>query len=87
MPGVAAVLPPAIDAHRGLRCLGVRGPLDFSDIGILAGLTQPLAETGVSVFVVSTYDTDYLLVASDSLDRAARVLTDSGHVIHGWESG
>ncbi len=81
-----AVLPASIDAHRGLRCLAVRGPLDFSDIGILASLTQTLAAIDVSVFVVSTYDTDYLLVASARLDAAARALTDSGHVVHGCET-
>ena len=76
-----SLLPPSLEAERGLRCLGVQGPLQFSEIGILASLTGVLAETEISVFSISTYDTDYLLLADKDLDRAVRALTDAGHVI------
>ena len=46
----------------GWRVLMVEGPLDFSLTGVLASLTGPLAREGISVFALSTYDTDYLLV-------------------------
>ncbi|HSN87420.1 MAG TPA: ACT domain-containing protein [Thermoanaerobaculia bacterium] len=68
-------------AERGWRCLEVKGPLDFSLTGILASLATPLAEAGVSLFAVSTYDTDYVLVREESLDRAIRALRDAGHQV------
>ena len=49
--------------------------------GVLAGLTAPLAAAGISIFAISTYDTDYLLVREDDLGRAVRALRDAGHSI------
>ena len=68
-------------AERGYRGLAVRGPLDFSLVGIVAALATPLAAAGVSIFVVSTYDTDYLFVRDADLARAADVLRAAGHTI------
>ena len=65
--------------ERGFRCLGVRGPLDFSLTGILASLAAPLAEAGISIFALSTFDTDYLLVRATDLDRALDALRAAGH--------
>jgi hypothetical protein len=72
--------PAAWKAARGWRCLKVRGPLDFSLTGILSSLASPLAEAGISIFAISTYDSDYVLVREKDLDRAREVLTESGHV-------
>ena len=66
-------------AERGWCCLAVEGPLDFSLVGIMASLSAPLAEAGVSLFAVSTYDTDYVLVREESLERAIGALRDAGH--------
>ncbi len=55
-------VPPDVQAQRGYRGLAVRGPLDFSLVGIMATLAGVLAAASVSIFVVSTYDTDYLFV-------------------------
>lgn len=55
-------------------CLQVEGPLDFSLTGILARLTAPLAQHSISIFAMSSYDTDYLLVKHDKIDQAIRVL-------------
>jgi hypothetical protein len=63
----------------GWRCMRVAGTLDFSLVGVLASLAAPLAAAGVSIFAVSTYDTDYLLVRADDLDRAADALHAAGH--------
>lgn len=63
----------------GFRALEVAGPLDFSLVGVLASLAAPLAEAGVSLFAVSTFDTDYLLVREEDLPRAAAALTAAGH--------
>jgi hypothetical protein len=63
------------------RMFAVRGPLDLTLVGVLASLTAPLADAAVSIFAVSTYDTDYLLVHAGDLDRAIDALTRVGHVV------
>ncbi len=67
----------------GWRCLKVAGPLDFSLVGILASLAVPLAEAGVSIFAISTFDTDYLLVPASDLARAVAELKVRGHRVAG----
>ena len=64
------------------RALEVAGPLDFSMVGVMAALTAPLADVEVSVFVVSTYDTDYVLVHAAALERAVEALRAAGHTVH-----
>src|SRR5512139_2864505 len=68
-------------AERGWRCLRVAGPLGFGMTGILASLAGPLASSGVSIFVVSTYDTDYLMVQERDLDRGTDALSRAGHTV------
>jgi hypothetical protein len=68
-------------AERGWRCLQVAGPLDFSLTGVLASLASCLAEAKVSIFAISTYDTDYLLVQAEDLETAIRALRAAGHEI------
>jgi hypothetical protein len=68
-------------AEKGWRCFKVLGPLDFSLTGILASLSTPLAEAGISIFALSTYDTDYLLVRDEDLAEARNILSESGHVV------
>lgn len=63
------------------RCIKVEGPLDFSLTGILSSLISPLAEAKISIFAISTYDTDYLLVKSETLDQTVRVLSEQGHSV------
>lgn len=65
----------------GWRALRVAGTLDFSLTGILASLATPLAKVGVSIFAVSTFDTDYLLVPETELEQALAVLRAAGHEI------
>lgn len=74
-------VPDGVPCERGLRCLRVRGPLDFSETGVLSSLAPPLARAGISIFVVSTYDTDTILVKEDLLGAAQRVLAAEGHSI------
>lgn len=73
--------PPHARCERGWACLKVEGPLDFSLTGVLASLAQPLAEARLSLFAMSTYDTDYLLVKQHDLEKAVAVLTQSGHLV------
>ena len=56
-----------------------QGPLEFGLTGVMASLVSPLASNQISVFPVSTFDTDYLLVSSSSVSRAVIVLKDAGH--------
>jgi hypothetical protein len=74
-------VPKNAKCEKGWRCLKVNGPLDFSCVGVLASLSMPLAKAGVSIFAVSTYDTDYLLVKEKDLERAICVLSHEGHII------
>jgi uncharacterized protein len=66
----------------GWRALKVHGPFAFSEIGVVSALTMPFAEAKIGVFIISTFDTDYLLVAGAHLDAAIRVLEQAGHTIH-----
>lgn len=74
-------VPHAIQSERNWRCLKVDGPLDFALTGILASLSGLLADAKISLFAVSTFDTDYLLVKSESLTAAIQVLRQGGHQI------
>ncbi len=78
-----ASLPDSVEAERGYRRLAVRGPLAFAETGILAALCIPLAAAGVPLFVLSTHDTDHLLVPEAALPAAAAALRGAGHGVHG----
>ena len=66
------------DGWRGFRVCGV---LDFSLVGILAQISGILAEQGISIFAVSTYNTDYIFSKADVFDRAIEALADAGYAI------
>lgn len=76
-----ASVPVSVKAQRALRCLRVLGPLAFSEIGVLSSIAQPLARAGVSIFALSTYDTDYLLLADSELEAGVDALNQAGHVV------
>ena len=65
----------------GWRCFMVEGPLDFSEIGIIFSLTKPLAQNSVSIFVISTFGTDYFMVQEKDLATTRDVLTSDGHQV------
>jgi len=79
-------VPDTVQAETGWSLLQVLGPLEFSLVGVLASLTLPLAQAGVSIFALSTYDTDYLLVRRADLSRAGQALVQAGHHLQGLES-
>ncbi|NGX57270.1 MAG: hypothetical protein K940chlam3_00158 [Chlamydiae bacterium] len=56
--------------------LKVAGPLDFSLVGILAQISAVLADAGISIFAISTFDTDYILVKKENLDCATQALSE-----------
>jgi len=74
-------VPADVKAERNYRGLAVRGPLDFSLVGVVAALAGTLADAAVSIFVVSTHDTDYLFVRDADLDRAVATLRAAGHIV------
>ena len=61
------------------KCIKVEGVLDFSLTGILSSLANPLAENNISIFAISTFNTDYLLVKCQSIEKAIIVLENEGH--------
>lgn len=76
-----AAVPSDTRAERGWRAFMVDGPLDFSLTGVLRSLAEPLAVAGISVFAISTFETDYVLVRDASLEAATRALAAAGHLI------
>jgi uncharacterized protein len=75
----ASHVPEGIQSQSGWRVIKVQGPFVLSEVGVLASLAGPLAAARISLFVLSTFDTDYLLVSSESLDAAVQVLERAGH--------
>ena len=76
-----STVPTDVRAERGWRASKVEGPLDFSLTGILSRIATPLADAGISIFAISTFDTDYVLVKESALEKAKCALTDSGHTV------
>ena len=74
-------VPPGVEMSGGWTCLKLRGPLNFDQVGVLASLAQPLADAGISIFVVSTYETDYILVQRKDINQAVSVLRKKGHAV------
>jgi hypothetical protein len=73
------LVPEGVQALRGWRSLKVEGNLDFTLVGILSSLSSSLAHVGIVVFVISTYETDYVFVKEGDLDRAVAALRNAGH--------
>ena len=79
----ADAVPPEVTCEGPFCTLAVRGPLDFALTGILASLAAPLAEAKISIFVLSTFDTDLLLVRERDLPETRMTLEAAGHLIDG----
>ena len=76
-----SAVPPGVPCERDYRAVRVRGPLPLNLIGIVAAIADPLAAAGMSIFAISTYDTDYVLVKARELEEALQVLRQAGHRI------
>jgi uncharacterized protein len=74
----AKCVPPEIFASRGWRALKIEGPIDLELVGILVSIAVPLAQVGVAVLPVGTFDTDYILVQEDRLGTALEALRATG---------
>jgi uncharacterized protein len=75
------LVPPEIKAEKNWRVFKLEGPFDFSLTGILSSVLAPLAEVGISIFALSTYDTDYILIKADKLEQAVSILNKSFSVL------
>lgn len=73
--------PAGVTTEPGWSALEVEGPLDFALTGVLASLALPLADAGISIFAISTYGTDYVLVKHDKLGVAIDALRKAGHEV------
>ena len=80
-PPLAAALPAGAQAEPGWRALRVAGPLPFTLVGVLSALLAPLAAAGVSIFSLSTFDTDHILVKGAALQPALQALRAAGHAV------
>lgn len=83
---ISIVVPATVDLGRGARQdgwsrLNIEGPLAFDLIGIIAGVAEILAEAKISIFSVSTYDTDYFFVRTGDVDSAVSALEAAGHLV------
>ncbi|MBM3201554.1 MAG: ACT domain-containing protein [Chlamydiae bacterium] len=72
---VEDIVPQGVQAEKGWGCFKVEGPLDLAQTGVLAALTAPLAAAEITVFAISTFDTDYLLVKRENLAKAITALS------------
>lgn len=74
-------VPDGVQAERGWRVLKLEGPIPFAMTGVASALLAPLAEARISIFLISTYDTDYLLLKAETFARAVEVLRGAGYEI------
>jgi hypothetical protein len=77
-------VPRGIICNQGWSCLKVKGPLDLSSTGIISSIAGTLERENISLFSISTYDTDYVMVKEKDLERAIFAFTEAGQKIQ-WE--
>jgi len=75
------LVPAGIRSEAGWRAFKVAGTIPFELTGILASIANPLADAEVSIFAISSYDTDYVLVKEENIDKVIKILTLAGHHI------
>lgn len=76
-------IPEDVRRDTGWRCLKFQGPFAFDQAGILLAVIAPLSRNGIGVFVVSTFDTDHLLLQEADTARAEQLLAEAGHTLKG----
>ncbi len=82
-----AAVPDGVKAEKGWAALKLHGPIPFGTTGVLSSLTAPLAEVEISVFALSTFDTDYILVKAESLSGAVAALQKAGFEVREKSDG
>ncbi|WP_461206322.1 ACT domain-containing protein [Clostridium sp. DL1XJH146] len=74
-------IPSDVKCEKNWRVLKIEGPLDFSLIGILSSISTILAQKGISIFAIFTYDTDYILVKDEEIDNTIGALSDERYEV------
>jgi hypothetical protein len=74
-----AQVPHDVKHEKDWACCRLEGPFAFSQTGILASFLQPLAEHAIPIFAISTFNTDYVLIKGEWMNKALQVLRDAGH--------
>jgi hypothetical protein len=82
-----SAVPAGVNTQSGFRCLEIVGVFELSSVGVVAAAVRPLAEAGISLFVHSTWETDFILVQDADLPLAIRALIEAGHKLNGNEAG
>ena len=75
------LIPGEISANKGHRCLRVEGDLAFNEVGVVAGVSKPLADAGISLLLISTHDRDYVLVHQRDLTAAIDIYQKAGFTV------
>jgi hypothetical protein len=75
-------VPEGVKSERGWRALRFEGPLDIELTGVVASVAEPLANAGIPIFPLATYDTDYVFVKEEQVEAATQALTAFGHAVH-----
>lgn len=78
-----SAVPQKVTAQRGFRCLQIVGEFAIASVGVVAAAVGPIAAAGISLFVHSTWETDFILVREEDLAQATRALSDAGHKLVG----
>jgi len=78
---VPAPQPESFRGEGGFALLKIHGPFPFDTVGILSAVAKPLADAGISILAIGTFDTDYVLVKRAQAARAVVALTQSGHTL------
>jgi hypothetical protein len=81
-----SAVPAGVTTQSGFRCLQIVGVFEISSVGVVAAVVRPLAEAGISLFVHSTWETDFILVPDADLPVAIRTLIEAGHKFSGHEA-
>ena len=80
------VVPADVKCEAPFVCLKLQGPFPLNETGVLSAFIQPLAQAGVPVFAIATYNTDYVLIPEESLRRAEEALRAAGHKVQNARS-
>ena len=71
-----------LECDKDWKAFRIQGVLDFSLIGVLSRIASLMAENGIGIFAVSTYNTDYILTKGENFEKAVRLLKNAGYIVH-----
>ena len=75
------VIPSQCQRDLNWRCFRLDGTFDLNQIGVISSISLPLAQNGISIYIISTYNTDYFLVEEEKVEQTISILSGCGHAI------